>query len=175
MQKKLQISPTTCTEDLRTVKRFYRLQHEKVAFTDSDTIYRMMLSTSQCEGVESVIVGAMKLTEVSSRHDQIHSFDAAKLLSDEPDLWVRNLLIAEAYRRQGLAAMLLLNVIGRKPRARYWAFAEPHLAGFYTQAGFVEKQSSSLPQSLNDKWQRYRRSGGENDQIWLLSLNENSI
>ncbi|CAA0091310.1 Uncharacterised protein [BD1-7 clade bacterium] len=179
IQKKLQIGPATCTEDLRLIKRFYRHQHEKVAFRDNDSIYRMTLSTSQCGGVELVTVGAMKLTGVSSQHklhdqksDQLHSSSAARRLNDEPDLWVRNLLVAEAYRRQGLAATLLLNVIDRRPGARYWAFAEPYLAGFYTQAGFVEKQSSSLPQSLSDKWQRYRRSGGESDQIWLLSSHE---
>lgn len=77
--------------------------------------------------------------------------------------WLRNLLVAPAYRGQGLASRLLNQVKPLLAPRGCYCFALPHLTDFYTRLTF-ERDPHHCPADIAAIHSRYRTRGRD----WVL-------
>ena len=83
------------------------------------------------------IIAALNLTPVADGH------------------WLTGLLVAQAWRGQGVAGELIEQAVA-SVTGPVWLFCDPALAGFYQRSGFIERYD--LPQVLNERLVRYQRN-----------------
>ncbi|MGE7813918.1 GNAT family N-acetyltransferase [Pseudomonas sivasensis] len=69
--------------------------------------------------------------------------------------WLTGVFVAPAYRRQGLAARLILQAIA-DVQGTLWLLCHPDLESLYQRIGFT--QDTILPQSLSERLVRYKRN-----------------
>ena len=69
--------------------------------------------------------------------------------------WLTGVFVAPAYRRQGLAARLILQAIA-DVQGTVWLLCHPDLESLYQRIGFT--QDTILPQSLSERLVRYKRN-----------------
>lgn len=69
--------------------------------------------------------------------------------------WLTGVFVDPAYRRQGLAARLILQAVD-DVAGTVWLLCHPDLEGVYQRMGFT--QDTRLPQSLSERWVRYKRN-----------------
>ena len=69
--------------------------------------------------------------------------------------WLTGVFVAPAYRRQGLAARLILQAIA-DVQGTVWLLCHPDLESLYQRIGFT--QETILPQSLSERLVRYKRN-----------------
>ena len=69
--------------------------------------------------------------------------------------WLTGVFVAPAYRRQGLAARLILQAIA-DVQGTVWLLCHPDLECLYQRIGFT--QETILPQSLSERLVRYKRN-----------------
>ena len=69
--------------------------------------------------------------------------------------WLTGVFVAPAYRRQGLAARLILQAIA-DVQGTVWLLCHPDLESLYQRIGFT--QDTVLPQSLSERLVRYKRN-----------------
>ncbi|MCI0914134.1 MULTISPECIES: GNAT family N-acetyltransferase [Pseudomonas] len=69
--------------------------------------------------------------------------------------WLTGLLVAPAWRNQGVAARLVHAALG-EGRGPTWLFCHPDLEAFYQRLGF--SPASVLPEALGSRLARYQRS-----------------
>ncbi|MBA2929374.1 GNAT family N-acetyltransferase [Pseudomonas sivasensis] len=69
--------------------------------------------------------------------------------------WLTGVFVAPAYRRQGLAARLILQAIA-DVQGTVWLLCHPDLESLYQRMGFT--QDTILPQSLSERLVRYKRN-----------------
>lgn len=79
---------------------------------------------------------------------------ACCLKSQDHGHWLTALLVAEPLRQQGIASALLQS-LRRNTSGPIWLFCHPDLIDFYRRQGF--QPTSSLPQALTHKLQRYQQ------------------
>ncbi|MEX6504646.1 GNAT family N-acetyltransferase [Pseudomonas zhanjiangensis] len=108
--------------------KFYRAQHSPMRAHRHDRVW---------VALQSEIVAALCLRPVPPGH------------------WLTGLLVAPAYRRQGVACRLLEQVLA-ETEGPVWLFCDPELDAFYQRLGFT--QCLELPPALAERLARYRRS-----------------
>ncbi|MBK5547514.1 GNAT family N-acetyltransferase [Pseudomonas sp. TH04] len=69
--------------------------------------------------------------------------------------WLTGVFVDPAYRGQGLAARLILQAVD-DVAGTVWLLCHPDLEGVYQRMGFT--QDTQLPQSLSERWVRYKRN-----------------
>ena len=69
--------------------------------------------------------------------------------------WLTGVFVDPAYRGQGLAARLILQAVD-DVAGTVWLLCHPDLEGVYQRMGFT--QDTHLPQSLSERWVRYKRN-----------------
>jgi GNAT superfamily N-acetyltransferase len=69
--------------------------------------------------------------------------------------WLTGVFVDPAYRGQGLAARLILQAVD-DVAGTVWLLCHPDLEGVYQRMGFT--QDTRLPQSLSERWVRYKRN-----------------
>lgn len=127
------------------VDRFYRAHGYKLKYASLERVF--VISTTQADSTqEPVWIGAVRLVPQPSGH-----------------FWLRNLLVAPAYRGKGLAAWLLDFVIAQIAPAGCYCFALPHLTSLYSGAGF-EIDPSHCPTDICALFNRYKSRGRD----WIL-------
>lgn len=108
--------------------KFYRSQHPAMRSNKGGTIW-----VAEC----GEIIAALRLRQV------------------EGGLWLTSLLVAAAWRRQGVASQLL-KVALTDTQAPVWLFCMPALQGFYERLGFSAELP--LPPALQQRLERYQQS-----------------
>ncbi len=69
--------------------------------------------------------------------------------------WLTGVFVDPAYRGQGLAARLILQAVA-DVEGTVWLLCHPDLEAVYQRMGFT--QDTLLPQSLSERWVRYKRN-----------------
>lgn len=99
----------------------------------------------------------------------------ARLLSVEDcknTLWLRGLLVEEAWRNQGIASELLRFIHSQEKQlakiTSIVAFAEPHLQNFYAQNNYPEVPVNQIPNSLKQRFANAKIQG----KNWLCLQTE---
>ncbi|NWA83427.1 GNAT family N-acetyltransferase [Pseudomonas sp. D2002] len=69
--------------------------------------------------------------------------------------WLTGVFVDPAYRDQGLAARLILQAVA-DVEGTVWLLCHPDLEAVYQRMGFT--QDTLLPQSLSERWVRYKRN-----------------
>lgn len=77
------------------------------------------------------------------------------LRSVEHGLWLTGLLVAPAWRNQGIARQLLAQALAGQ-RMPVWLFCQPELQPFYACLGFSAEPH--LPEALQQRLHRYQRT-----------------
>lgn len=121
------------------VDRFYRAQGYKVKCGVNERVYAIADKDER-------FIAAARLVPQNSGH-----------------YWLRNLLVASAWRGQGIATGLMQKLLpDLAPRGCY-CFALPHLTGFYTALGFAQTPSH-CPEDILRTYNTYRTRGRD----WVL-------
>ena len=81
---------------------------------------------------------------------------AARLKEVQGHLLLTGVACAEKYRGQGLASLLITNLLTLQQQDIY-CFPYPHLQTFYQQLGFELSPAELLPAPLALQYQRYHR------------------
>jgi predicted GNAT family N-acyltransferase len=94
-------------------------------------------------------------------------------VENEPDvLWLRGVFVMESERHRGVATALLNfareTLLKDRPDTRCYAFAQPHLEGFYRALGYCFCTPEALPQALNVRFQQAQSNGKQ----WLCLVLE---
>jgi len=126
-------------EHFALVDRFYRSQGYKVKCAANERVYTQ---THQGEG----FVAAARLVPQQSGH-----------------YWLRNLLVKDVWRGQGLATGLMRSMLQDIAPQGCYCFALPHLSVFYEDLGFIH-EPADCPDEIVRKFQTYRSRGRD----WLL-------
>lgn len=85
---------------------------------------------------------------------------AARLVPVADKLWLlRNLTVAPASRRQGLARRLMQAVLAEPSTDRLFCYALPELVTFYRELGFSSTTVQAVPPAIGDPFDRYQASG----------------
>lgn len=126
-------------ERFALVDRFYRAQGYKVKCAEAERVYVIA-------NEDGGFIAAVRLVPQRSGH-----------------YWLRNLLVANDWRGQGIATRLmqelLLDVV---PRGCY-CFALPHLTDFYAALGFIQNPPH-CPEDILCTYNTYRARGRD----WVL-------
>jgi GNAT superfamily N-acetyltransferase len=121
------------------VDRFYRTQGYKVKCGVNERVYAIT-DKDEC------FVAAARLVPQPSGH-----------------YWLRNLLVANDWRGQGIATGLMQKLLPDLAPHGCYCFALPHLTGFYTALGFVQNPSH-CPEDILRTYNTYRARGRD----WVL-------
>ncbi len=121
------------------VDRFYRAQGYKVKCGVNERVYAI---ADNDEG----FIAAARLVPQSSGH-----------------YWLRNLLVASAWRGQGIATGLMQKLLPDLAPHGCYCFALPHLTGFYTALDFAQNPSH-CPEDILRTYNTYRARGRD----WVL-------
>lgn len=121
------------------IDRFYRAQGYKVKCCASERVYAI---ANKAEG----FIAAARLVPQSSGH-----------------YWLRNLLVANDWRGQGIATGLMQKLLPDLAPLGCYCFALPHLTNFYTALGFVQNPSH-CPEDIFRTYNTYRTRGRD----WVL-------
>ena len=126
-------------ERLALVDRFYRAQGYKVKCGANERVYVI-------ENTSDGFIAAARLVPQSSGH-----------------YWLRNLLVANSWRGQGIATGLIQQLLPDLAPLGCYCFALPHLTDFYTALGFVAAPSH-CPDDILRTYTTYRTRGRD----WVL-------
>jgi len=118
--------------DKKDIKRFYRQQNYSAGFLGLDHCYLVRF--------EQKIIASVIVSQITPENNQ-HLLHA--------------LVVDGQYRQKGLASTLLRHAI--KLYQPLVCFAGADLATLYTQAGFKRAESNDLSQTLNLRFQAYRK------------------
>ncbi len=121
------------------IDRFYRAQGYKVKCGVNERVYAI---ADNDEG----FIAAARLVPQSSGH-----------------YWLRNLLVASAWRGQGIATGLMQKLLPDLAPHGCYCFALPHLTGFYTALDFAQNPSH-CPEDILRTYNTYRARGRD----WVL-------
>ena len=121
------------------VDRFYREQGYKVKCGATERVYAIAHEREQ-------FIAATRLVPQSSGH-----------------YWLRNLLVASAWRGQGVATGLMQQLLPDLAPHSCYCFALPHLTGFYTALGFIQNPAN-CPEDIQRTYNTYRSRGRD----WVL-------
>jgi GNAT superfamily N-acetyltransferase len=124
---------------LPVVDRFYRHHGYKVKCAPQEKLFALV-----APGLE--LVAAVRLVPQPSGH-----------------FWLRNLLVAPAYRRSGLGALLLQELKPAISPQGCYCFALPHLTSWYQRLGF-DYQPAHCPADIAAIHEKYRSRGRD----WVL-------
>ena len=100
------------------------------------------------------------------RHDRVYIaregreiVAAARLLAVD-DCWLlRNLTVAPARRRRGLARQLMQALLARHRDSPVCCYALAELEGFYLSLGFARTEAGKLPPGIGQTFVRYQARG----------------
>lgn len=121
------------------VDRFYREQGYKVKCAPNERVY-----TQSIEG--DGFVAAARLVPQASGH-----------------YWLRNLLVKDSWRGQGLAKSIMRQLLLDIAPNGCYCFALPHLKIFYQGLGFI-LDPADCPDDIAARFRTYRSRGRD----WLL-------
>ena len=126
-------------ERFALVDRFYRAQGYKVKCASQERVYT--------QGIEGEgLVAAARLVPQASGH-----------------YWLRNLLVKETWRGQGVAKTLMRQLLFDIAPKGCYCFALPHLKSFYEDLGFI-LDPADCPADIAVRFHIYRTRGRD----WLL-------
>ena len=140
-------------ESFALVDRFYRAQGYKVKCAANERVFTLSLPPEHSLG------GASCTMEIIA---------AARLVPQRSgSYWLRNLLVKDSARGQGLAVRLMRKLLNDCNPYGCYCFALPHLKDFYLNLNFTLDPAHS-PRDITDKFNTYRLSGRD----WLLMGHE---
>ena len=83
---------------------------------------------------------------------------AARILEPEPQVYLlRNLTVAPAHRRQGLARSLMQAILPVKQPL--YCYCRPYLGEFYQSLGLKSLAADQVPVSIAEPYARYQNNG----------------
>ncbi|WP_062065164.1 GNAT family N-acetyltransferase [Cellvibrio sp. OA-2007] len=121
------------------IDRFYRAQGYKVKCGTSELVYAI---AAESEG----FIAAARLLPQTSGH-----------------FWLRNLLVANDWRGQGIATGLMQQLLPNLAPQGCYCFALPHLTGFYSALDFTQNPTH-CPEDILRTYTTYRARGRD----WVL-------
>ncbi len=121
------------------IDRFYRAQGYKVKCGAKERVYAI---AAESKG----IIATARLVPQSSGH-----------------FWLRNLLVANDWRGQGIATGLMLQLLPNLAPQGCYCFALPHLTDFYSTLGFTQNPAH-CPEDILRTYKTYRSRGRD----WVL-------
>lgn len=125
---------------------------EVIKYLELDALQRPLLAKFY-KAHGSKMRGANQTSAFVARAPQIL---AALCLTTLPEgHWLTGLLVAPAYRNQGIAHNLL-HTVRCNTEGKIWLFCKPELLVFYNASGY--EPALELPHSLQEKLQRYQQT-----------------
>lgn len=123
--------------ELALVGRFYKSAGLRVRCTAKEQVYGLRLSNRA--GGLSALRGAVRFVPLKQG-------------------WLlRNLCIAESFRRQGLARHLLVAALDQLQPDDCYCYAWDYLQSLYTGAGFQQRQPETVDASIAADYRRYQQ------------------
>lgn len=126
-------------ERFALIDRFYRAQGYKVKCAVSERIYAVVHDSKG-------FIATTRLVPQTSGH-----------------YWLRNLLVANDWRGQGIATKLMQGLLPELAPSGCYCFALPHLTQFYAALGFIQNPSH-CPEDILRTYNTYRARGRD----WVL-------
>jgi N-acetylglutamate synthase-like GNAT family acetyltransferase len=81
---------------------------------------------------------------------------AARLLPlEDGSYWLRNLLVAKAWRQQSLGSRFMQELLQEIAPKRCFCFALPEVESFYHRLGFINLEAQECPQDMQELAERY--------------------
>ncbi|MDX1453078.1 MAG: GNAT family N-acetyltransferase [Oleiphilaceae bacterium] len=114
-------------------KRFYSEQQYRCRFDRNSQIYALYLKQKMIACVQI---------------DREHNY-----------YFLRAMVVAKNYRRQGLASQLLNAVAPYISTKDCWCLPFVHLVSLYQTAGFSEHDETTIPPTISTRLQRYHAQG----------------